>query len=141
MKLPTSIRYAVRILFELDRGGGQMPIARISRNTGISPRTVENLHASLSRNGITVGTCGAKGGIALAGPLEDVNLGTLIEILDEGIDFTVCCGERTNECPNQDACPQRAIWRNISARFREVFDDFSLSAIFRHYPRTQAAKE
>jgi Rrf2 family iron-sulfur cluster assembly transcriptional regulator len=134
VKLPTLIRYAVRIIFELKKSGSPLPIALISRNTGIAPRTVENLHAALSRNGLTVGTVGARGGIALSVPLEEITLGKLIAILDEGIDFSVCCGEKANECPNQDKCLRRAVWNRISAEFQKAFDNLSLGGIFRDYP-------
>ncbi|MDR2050360.1 MAG: Rrf2 family transcriptional regulator [Deltaproteobacteria bacterium] len=135
MKLATLVRYAVRILFELKKNSSPLSISLISRKTGIAPRTVENLHASLSRSGLTAGTVGARGGISLSVPLQEISLGRLIAILDEGVDFSVCCGEKANECPNQLNCVRRAVWNGISAEFQKSLDNISLEEILRQYPR------
>ena len=134
MKLPTSIRYAVRVLFELHRARGPLSIAILSERTGITFRAIENLHAVLRRNNITSSAVGARGGLTLSVPLRDVSLGKLIEILDNGVEFAVCCGERTNECPNRETCAMRAVWRAVSADFQKNLDSISLESILRQYP-------
>lgn len=134
MKLPTPIRYAVRILFELHGAEGPLSIATLSDRTGITFRAIENLHATLRQHGITSATVGAKGGIVLDVPLAEISLGKLIALLDDGVEFAVCCGERANECPNQAECAMRSVWRAVSASFQQALDAVSLEAILNDYP-------
>lgn len=133
MKLPTSVRYAVRILMNLCEAGTPVSIASIAEKTNITPRAVENLHAALRKRGITAGTVGARGGISLRKPLSEISLNTLVEALDEGVNFAVCCGERTNDCPNQETCPRAAAWRDISAEFSKTLSSVSLRDIMLKY--------
>ena len=129
MKLPTSIRYAVRILFELHEARTPLSITLLSEKTGIAFRAIENLHAVLRRHGITSGVVGAKGGLTLSVPLADVTLGRLVTILDNGVDLTLCDDERARACPNRDACAIRDTWRAVSARLQEALDAVSLESI------------
>lgn len=139
MKLPTSVRYAVRVLFELHKAKGPLPIALLSEKTGVTFRAIENLHTVLRQNGITTGVLGARGGLTLTVPLEKVSLGKLVALLDNGVEFSVCCGERANECPHQDSCAVRALWRGVSSKFQKALDGVSLASIL--HPSSDAAPE
>jgi Rrf2 family protein len=132
MKFSTPVRYAIRILLTLHSEAEPVSIAAVAEQTGIAPRTVEKLHAALRESGITSGIVGAKGGIRLALPLERISLGKLLKVLDGGVDFVVCCGDKANECPNrQRGCPRYAAWKELSAHGRDFFDEFSLDKIVR----------
>ena len=135
MKLSPNTRYAVRLLFELDAMRIPISIASLSERTGITLRTVENVHAVLKQHGVTDATVGPKGGITLQRPLSDISLGQLIEWFDEGVEFAVCCGEKANECPQQNSCETRAVWRGISAEVQVALNAFSLAEILRRYPK------
>lgn len=134
MKLSPKVRYAVRILFELAQVVKPESTASLAEKTGMTIRTVENIHAVLRHEGITEGTVGAKGGITLVTPLSDISLGRLVDLFDDGVAIAVCCGEKSNECPNQDTCETRAVWRKISARIQAELDAISLESIFNDYP-------
>ena len=134
MKLSSSTRYAIRILLELSGAGRPLSAAVISEKTGITPRAVENIHAVLRRCKITFGTVGAKGGIELIRPLAEISLGTLVQLFDNGVEFAVCCGDKSNDCPNQESCGIRAVWRDVSARIQRELDAVSLEDIVRGYP-------
>jgi Rrf2 family protein len=135
MKLSPNIRYAIRILFELQRAHKAFPLASLSEKTGIAPRAIENVHNVLRKNGITAGIVGAKGGIYLSSPLKKISLGLLVQLLDNGVEFAVCCGDKANECPNIETCANRATWKAISAKFQKELDAVSLDAIMKQYMR------
>lgn len=134
MKLSPSTRYAIRVLFELNGLDAPVSTAYLAEKTGMTLRTVENIHATLRRGGITAGTVGAKGGIRLLEPLEAISLGRLVALFDNGVEFAVCCGEKSNECPNQAECEIRNAWNAVSQIVQDRLDAISLESILRQYP-------
>lgn len=138
MKLSPKVRYAIRILLELAQMRGPASTASLAEKTGMTLRTVENIHSALRYDGITEGTVGAKGGITLVTPLSEVSLGRLVDLFDDGVTFAVCCGDKANECPHQDTCATRAVWRKVSARVQAELDAISLESVFSDYPECGA---
>lgn len=134
MKLSTNTRYAVRLLSELGASPVPLSLSTLSRITGMSMRALENVQAVLKQQGVTDGAVGAKGGISLKRSLSEISLGQLIAWFDDGVEFTVCCGEKANECPQQDSCANRAAWRGVSQRVQTTLNDISLDEIFRQQP-------
>lgn len=134
MKLSPNTRYAIRILFELHGLSAPVSTAWLSEKTGITLRTVENIHAVLKRAGITSGTVGARGGLSLERPLARVSLGQLVSIFDEGVGFAVCCGEKSNDCPNRGHCGIRAAWDGVSMQVQRQLDQITLESILGSYP-------
>lgn len=141
MKWPTNIRYAVRLLFELRQAGKPLSLARLSEKTGITLRAMENVHAKLKEQGVTDGSVGAKGGIHLTRSLEEVSLGNLVEWFDEGVQFTVCCGDKANDCPHKADCATRATWRDVSQTVHEVLEGISLESVLKKYAPQKAEKD
>ena len=133
MKLSTHTRYAIRILFELHLARGPISIAALSDLTNIGLKTVENIHAVLRQNDITASIIGAHGGIRLNKPLSAISLGKMIELFDEGVRFVVCFGEKSNDCPRQNVCETRSVWKTISGQIQKELDTVSLEAILDQY--------
>lgn len=133
MKLSTNTRYAVRILFELTDAGRPLSISALSKKTGLSFRAVENVHAVLKRNGVTKGTVGAGGGITLRKSLAEISLGQLVSWFDSGVEFAVCCGEKGNDCPQQDNCMTRAAWLGVSDKIQSALDQVWLADVKRRF--------
>ncbi|MDR2054832.1 MAG: Rrf2 family transcriptional regulator [Desulfovibrio sp.] len=133
MKLKTDIRYAIRIIFTLAGLNGPVSMACLSEKTGIAPRAVELIHSVLKRNGFTTGAVGSKGGIKLAVPLAEITLGGLVEIFDGGVEFFVCSGKKTNECPDKHKCAMRSVWAGLSDRIQQKLNLISLEDVFQDY--------
>lgn len=127
MKLSAKTRYAVRILFELSEAKGPLSSAALCERTGISLRAVENVHAVLKSRGITDAVVGAKGGLILLRPVEEISLGTLVECFDKGVEFSVCCGEKAYECPRRHECAVKASWSGVSRAFQRALNAISLT--------------
>ncbi|MDL2328355.1 Rrf2 family transcriptional regulator [Desulfosarcina sp. OttesenSCG-928-A07] len=134
MRFSPNIRYAIRLLFELSSLSEPVSTAWLAEKIGMTVRTVENIHAVLRRENITAGTVGAKGGIRLLVPLEHISLGKLVLLFDSGVDFAVCCGDKSNECPNQDECGIRSVWKAVSRNVQQHLDGIFLDVILRQYP-------
>jgi Rrf2 family iron-sulfur cluster assembly transcriptional regulator len=119
MKLSAQTRYAVRILFELAAAATPLSIGDVAEKTGISPRAVEIICTRLRHDGISTGIVGPGGGIRLEVPLKDISLGQLVELFEGGVEFAVCCGDKAKDCPNQQHCENRAVWRKLSTKIQE----------------------
>ena len=133
MKLHTDVRYAIRIIFALSCAQSPLSICLLSEKTGIAPRAVELAHASLKRHGITTSTVGARGGIKLAVAPKEISLGKLIEIFDNGVEFFICAGDRSNECPDMDNCSMRSAWNALSGKFQQELNSVTLDGVLRRY--------
>ena len=140
MRLSAQTRYAVRILFELAAAAAPFSIGDLSEKTGISPRAVENICAQLRHDGISTGIVGPGGGIRLQIPLGDISLGRLVELFEGGVEFSVCCGDKANDCPNQNFCVNRTVWRELSAKIQKELDVISLDSLLRRYNIAQLGR-
>lgn len=136
MKLSPNTRYAIRMIFELADAPGPMPSALLAEKAGLSLRVVENIQQVFKKHGITSATMGARGGISLQVPLSEISLGRMVSLFDDGIELAVCCGEKSNDCPNQDFCETRAVWRGVSALIQKELDAVSLETVLRQYPKS-----
>lgn len=130
MKFSTHTRYAIRVLLELSKTNEPVSMAKVSEETGIALRTVEAIHTVLKEYQVTGSTIGAKGGIYLETPLKEISLGLVVLLFDDGIEFSVCCGERTNLCPNRSECGVQACWNTISLEIQEYLNGIFLEDIF-----------
>ncbi|MDR3357843.1 MAG: Rrf2 family transcriptional regulator [Desulfovibrio sp.] len=135
MKLKTDVRYAVRMLFTLTGADKPLSMACLAEKTGIAPRAIELVHSALKRNGLATSAVGSKGGISLAVPLSEITLGRLVEIFDGGVEFFVCSGKKTNECPDKEKCAMRTVWNGLSDRIQRKLNSISLEEIFQEYAK------
>lgn len=123
------------MIFELALENGALSIPALSEKAGIARRTVENIHTVLREYGITASIIGAKGGIHLAVPLSGISLGRLVALFDNGVEFEVCFGDKSNDCPRQLACDTRSVWQTVSDRIQQELDAVSLDGLFSQYRR------
>ena len=133
MQLSPKTRYAIRILYELDGTTEPLSAAHISERTGITLRTVEKISAVLRLHKVTTSVMGAGGGIKLQKSLSVISLGQLITFFDAGVEFGVCCGNKSNNCPNQSSCTNRKEWRAVSAKIQQELDAITLDTIIVSY--------
>ena len=134
MKLSAPTRYAIRIIHELSQANGQLTLGDISERTGISFKAVESTTVVLRNNGVTASSSGPKGGIELQKPLSEISLGLIIGLFDGGVEFAVCCGDKSNDCPQQNICETRQMWRGISSTIQKELDKISLQGLIRRNP-------
>ncbi|WAW09620.1 Rrf2 family transcriptional regulator [Oxalobacter vibrioformis] len=137
MRLSANTRYAIRVIFELALAEGPLPIPALSEKAGIAQRTVENIHTVLRQHDITASTIGAKGGIHLAMPLSRISLGRMVTLFDDGVEFAVCFGNKSNDCPRQLVCDTRSVWGSVSNRIQQELDAVSLDSILTQYRREE----
>jgi Rrf2 family protein len=127
MRLSTKGRYGVRALVDiaLNSDGGPVLLKDIARRQDISAQYLEHLVAPLIRAGILRSIRGAKGGIALAKPPEEITLSRVIEIL-EGSVAPVECVDNAALCARSAQCATRDVWGEIKAAVMGVLESLTL---------------
>jgi Rrf2 family protein len=109
----------------LNCDSGPVLLKDIAKRQDISAQYLEHLVAPLIRAGILRSIRGAKGGIVLAKPPEEVSLSRVIEIL-EGSVAPVECVDNPALCARADTCVTRDVWSDIKAAIMGVLESLTL---------------
>lgn len=127
MRLSTKGRYGVRALVDiaLNSDGDPVLLRDIAKRQEISAQYLEHLVAPLIRGGILRSIRGAKGGIVLARPPDEIRLSRVIEVL-EGSLAPVECVDNAGLCARSRECVTRDVWGEVKAAMMGVLDSITL---------------
>jgi len=127
MKLSTRGRYGTRALLELalHYGEGPVPLKDIARSQQISLQYLEHIITPLVAAGIIRSTPGARGGVWLARPPQEVKLSGVIELL-EGSMAPVECVNNPEICDRSELCVTRDIWSELKKVMNGVLESTTL---------------
>jgi len=127
MKLSTRGRYATRALLDLALHHDEEPVLLkdIAQRQEISLPYLEHLITPLIAEGIVRSTRGAKGGISLAKPPEEIKLVEVIQLL-EGSIAPVECVTNPETCPRSASCVTRDVWGEIKRAINGVLQSTTL---------------
>lgn len=126
MRLSTRGRYGVRVLLELAlQNGKTVPLKDIARSQEISLLYLEHLIAPLVSAKIVRSTRGARGGIKLAKPPENIKLSEVVELL-EGSITPVDCVDDPEACPRSKFCVTRDVWAEVKRAIENVLESKTL---------------
>ncbi|MDR1945554.1 MAG: Rrf2 family transcriptional regulator [Desulfovibrio sp.] len=133
MELSARSRYAVKILLELALCGveSRMSASVLSRHLGVSTQFAEQILKPLKKNGLINSARGAAGGYSLARGPKAISLGDVVRVMEDGINFTVCYGERVNDCPQVEQCPSLCAWEQIGRDLETALDSVTLNMLLR----------
>ena len=111
MKLSTRAKYGTRALLDLALhwGNEPVPLKDIARRQNISRHYLEHLITPLVAAGIVASTRGAKGGLQLARPPQEVKLNEVIQLLEGSITLVECV-DNPECCPRYELCVTRDVW-------------------------------
>ena len=127
MKISTRGQYGARALVDmaLHYGEGSILLRDVARRQCISVRYLQHLLTPLIKAGIIKSVRGAHGGVALARPPEQVNLGEVIELL-EGSVAPVECVDDPASCSRTAGCVTRDVWTELKRAMTGVLDSTTL---------------
>ena len=127
MKLSTKGRRAVRALLDLTIHHGEEPVLLkdIAQRQQISLSYLEHLIPPLIAGGLLRSTRGAKGGVSLVRPPEQVKLSEIIQLL-EGSMAPAECITNPELCARSDACVTRDVYCELEKAVCDVLDSTSL---------------
>jgi len=128
MKIPTMLRYGVRMVVTLAQKGEVMSTAGLAKEMVVSPLYLRQLAPVLERAGIIEGFRGSRGGYRLKVRPGDITLFEIIQAFDE--DFSLLdCIKSTNSCPRSPDCTTRYLWKDLSDVLKKTLQDMTLKQL------------
>jgi Rrf2 family protein len=129
VKISTRGRYALRMMLDIARHGGQnspVSLASVSERTGISHGYLEQVALALRSARLVRGVAGRHGGYKLSSPPGTITVRQIIEAT-LGPVCVVDCVDEPEACPRADDCECRVVYASISLRIGEVLEEFTLA--------------
>jgi Rrf2 family iron-sulfur cluster assembly transcriptional regulator len=115
MKLSTRSRYGTRLMLDMAQNyqDGPLHLTSIANRQGISVKYLEQIIIPLKRAHYVKSVRGPKGGHVLARPPEEITVGEIVALLEDGVHL-VECSERPERCDRAETCITRHIWREAA---------------------------
>jgi len=117
LKLSTRGRYGTRFMLDLALHFGEGPILlrEVSKRQEISVKYLEQLVTPLRVGGLVKSTRGPHGGYHLARSPAEIDLYTIITVLEGAFSLTECVADRSF-CQRSDRCVTRDIWGEVNEK-------------------------
>ena len=111
MQITRQADYAVRAVYYLAKLGenGRAATSQIAEEQHIPASFLAKIVSQLSIAGLLHTSRGARGGVSLAHPPEEISLLDVVEAIDGPILLNECVID-TGECEFKDDCPMQPIW-------------------------------
>ena len=129
MLVSTRSRYAMRVLLELakDSSGEFIPMNTIANKLDISLKYVEHIMPLLCKAGYVKGVHGRGGGYKLDKKPEEMDLFSLLEIIEGDLAPVACLSSRKKEPPCKKDCTILPIWEDFYSKTKSYFEKIHLS--------------
>jgi len=130
MRLSTQSRYGVRAIFDIayHSEGLDTQVKDISRRQGISQRYLEQIFQKLRKAGIVGSKRGPSGGYFLNKKPENITVGEIIQITENGITPVLCVNpeDSSQPCNRSRECVTQIVWSEAGKRLKEYFDSVTI---------------
>lgn len=131
MKLTAFTDYSLRVLIHVATApGGRATIAEVARAFDVSEHHLVKVVHLLGREGLLLNTRGRKGGLALARPASEINVGAVVR-MTEGRDVLAECFTEDGRCVLTSACRLARVLADALAAFYRVLDGCTLADLTR----------
>jgi Rrf2 family protein len=139
MKLSTRSRYGTRLMLDMAQNypGGPLHLTSIANRQGISVKYLEQIIIPLKKAHYVKSVRGPKGGHVLARPPEEITVGEIVALLEDGVNL-VECSERPDRCGRAENCITRHIWREAAQAMFAKLNSITLADLVK-ISRTEAA--
>jgi Rrf2 family transcriptional regulator, cysteine metabolism repressor len=122
MMFSTKAEYGVRVMVELARRPGHVPVplAEIAATDGMPLAYLEHLVARLRKAGLVDSRRGSRGGYLLARPASEISMADVVEALEGSIAPIECISEAADgsivcarESSRDHVCPTKLLWTRV----------------------------
>lgn len=131
--------YALLILSHLSDKPAGGSAREIADRFGLSKAFLANILKELCQKGFLVSHRGVKGGYVLQRSADQINLGELVESMEDGLKLTTCTGEQEDqehECSVHNSCPIREPLNEIHRAIFGVLSGITLAEVLRRANKT-----
>jgi Rrf2 family protein len=134
MQITRQADYAVRAVHYLAQlePDQRAATSTIAQEQHIPPSFLAKIVSQLSVAGLLQTSRGARGGVSLARPPEEISLLDVVEAIDGPILLNECVGDSGSSCTYGNDCPMRPVWCEAQA---ELVDRLA-NASFAHPSRS-----
>ena len=138
MRLTTFSDYSLRVLMYLAAAREKRAtIAEIARAFAVSEHHLVKVVHLLGREGILLNTRGRRGGVRLARPAAEINVGEVVRLTEGGDMPAECFDRKTNTCVLAGGCGLQRVLGEAVARFYAALGEYSVADL-RASPRKVA---
>lgn len=128
MKLTLHTDYALRMLMFLAvQDEGPVTVSEIAKTYGLSRNHLLKVALNLGRLGYVTTTRGRSGGVALALPPGEINIGDVVRGMEDGLALVECLRPEGGACVIAPACRLKAVMRQATEAFLSVFHRYTLA--------------
>ena len=120
MKLSTKSRYGTRLMLDMAQHyqDGPIHLAQVAMRQGISVKYLEQIIIPLKKADYIRSVRGPKGGHTLARAPEEITVGEIVALLEEGTSLAEC-SHNDKACERSQTCLTRWLWKEAG---RAMFD-------------------
>ncbi len=129
MQLTRYTDYSIRTLIYLGAHEGTQTISEVAKAYGISRNHLVKVVHNLGRLGYVETLRGKSGGIRLAIPPQEINLGSVVRDVEPTLNVVECFSAEENSCPITPVCGLKGILHEASDAFFEVLEKYHLSDV------------
>lgn len=130
MRVTYQTDYALRLLLYLSvRRDGPSRVGDVAQAYGLSRNHLLKVALRLGRLGYVKTLRGRAGGIALALPPEEINLGHVMRQMEDSLALVECMGKKNGACIISPACRLKGVFASALDAFLSVFDAHTLADI------------
>ena len=142
MKLSTRGKYGTRALLDiaLHYDGNPVLLKDIARRQDISAQYLEQLMSPLIKAGLVRSIRGARGGVTLAKPPEEIKLSQVIQIMEGSIALVECVDD-PKICPRSDFCVTRDVWEEMKRAMTQVLESTTLQDLVERQKEKEKSAE
>ena len=128
MRLTAFSEYSLRVLIYLAAAPeGRSTIADIARAFDVSEHHLVKVVHQLGRQGFLLNTRGRKGGVALARPAAEINVGEVVRLTEGGDRPAECFDRETNACVLAGGCGLQRILKEAVGKFYAALAQYSVA--------------
>lgn len=130
MRLTRYTDNALRALIYLGlHDEGPSRITDIARRMGMSEDHAAKVIARLAELGFVTTLRGRSGGVRLARPAAEINVGAVVRATEDNLNLVECFDPATNQCPIAPACALASALDEALTAFFGVLDRYTLAQI------------
>lgn len=128
MQLTIRSNHAMRLMMFCAINAGKVtPISEIARACNMKQAHLAKIANALAADGFIVTVRGRRGGVRLARPAAEINVGAIVASTEIGAGFVECFDRNTNTCPLADCCRFRSALDRALDAFIDVLRGYSLA--------------
>lgn len=132
MKLSAKSRYGTRLMVDMAQhyGNGPIHLANVAQRQGISVKYLEQIIIPLKKAHFIQSVRGPKGGHTLAKPPEEITVGEIVELLEEGSNLAEC-SDHEGSCGRSSICLTRRLWKEAAQAMFEKLHAITLADVIK----------